>query len=96
MLVLLFLVYILFTPFPTFLFRSYCRPYFRRRAGNLEGLALAAFLGVASGYYIFQPFFEEMDANRRRREALEAAGEASASTTATTIAAQQQPPHQSR
>ena len=96
MLVLLFLVYILFTPFPTFLFRFYCRPYFRRRAGNLEGLALAAFLGVASGYYIFQPFFEEMDANRRRREALEAAGEASASTTATTIAAQQQPPHQSR
>ena len=92
MLVLLFLVYILFTPFPTFLFRFYCRPYFRRRAGNLEGLALAAFLGVASGYYIFQPFFEEMDANRRRREALEAA-EATATTPA---AAQQQPPHQSR
>lgn len=39
---------------------------------GFEGIAVASFVGVASGVYIFQPLFEEMAANRIAREANEA------------------------
>ena len=53
------------------------RPYFRRRSNAFEGMAVASFLGVSSGVYIWKPFFEEMKMNRlerERREREEAAG----------------------
>lgn len=43
-------------------------PYFRRRSNALEGMAVASFLGVSSGIYIWKPVFEEMDLNRVNRE----------------------------
>ena len=39
---------------------------------GFEGIAVASFVGVASGVYIFRPLFQEMDANRSAREANEA------------------------
>jgi hypothetical protein len=39
---------------------------------GLEGIAVASFVGVASGVYIFQPLFQEMAANKTAREANEA------------------------
>jgi hypothetical protein len=52
------------------------RPYFRRRSNAFEGMAIASFLGVSSGYYIWKPFFQEMEINRlnRERRELEEAG----------------------
>jgi len=44
------------------------RPYFRRRSNAFEGMAVASFLGVSSGVYIWKPFFEEMKMNRLERE----------------------------
>jgi hypothetical protein len=52
---------------------------------GLEGIAVASFVGVASGVYIFQPLFEEMAANKTAREAneaLEAGGNASSQSNA--------------
>jgi len=51
-------------------------PYFRRRSNAFEGMAIASFLGVSSGYYIWKPFFQEMEINRlnRERRELEEAG----------------------
>lgn len=46
----------------------YSRPYFRRRSNALEGMAVASFLGVTSGVYIWRPFFQEMEINRLNRE----------------------------
>jgi len=43
-------------------------PYFRRRSNALEGMAVASFLGVTSGVYIWRPFFQEMEINRLNRE----------------------------
>jgi hypothetical protein len=51
-------------------------PYFRPRSNALEGMFVASFVGVCSGYYIFKPLLDEIAANqaeRKRREALEAA-----------------------
>eukprot|EP00526_Cylindrotheca_closterium_P025325 CAMPEP_0113646580 /NCGR_PEP_ID=MMETSP0017_2-20120614/24617_1 /TAXON_ID=2856 /ORGANISM="Cylindrotheca closterium" /LENGTH=70 /DNA_ID=CAMNT_0000558507 /DNA_START=56 /DNA_END=264 /DNA_ORIENTATION=+ /assembly_acc=CAM_ASM_000147 len=51
-------------------------PYFRRRSGDLEGIAVASFVGVVSGVYIFKPLLDEMAINRaerEKREAMEAA-----------------------
>ena len=50
----------------------YNSPYFRPRTGTLEGIAVSAFVGVVSGYYIFNPLLQEMAANRAERERLEA------------------------
>ena len=44
------------------------RPYFRRRSNALEGMAVASFLGVSSGLYIWKPIFQEMEINRVERE----------------------------
>jgi hypothetical protein len=44
------------------------RPYFRRRSNALEGIAVASFLGVSSGLYIWKPIFQEMEINRVERE----------------------------
>ena len=38
----------------------------------MEGIAVSAFVGVLSGYYIFNPLLQEMAANRAERERLEA------------------------
>jgi len=43
-------------------------PYFRRRSNALEGMAVASFLGVTSGIYIWKPIIEEMQVNRANRE----------------------------
>ena len=50
---------------------SFHRAQFRRRSNALEGMAVASFLGISSGIYIWKPFFEEMQANRIQRESLE-------------------------
>jgi hypothetical protein len=53
---------------------SIISPYFRPRSNAMEGLFVASFVGVCSGYYIFKPLFEEIAANqaeRKRSEALE-------------------------
>jgi len=47
-------------------------PYFRRRSLGMEGLAVASFVGVTGGFYIWKPFFAEMDSNRIERERQEA------------------------
>ena len=47
-------------------------PYFRPRNGTMEGIAVSAFVGVVSGYYIFSPLLEEMAVNRAEREKREA------------------------
>ena len=36
------------------------------------GIAVSAFVGVVSGYWIFNPLLQEMAANRAERERLEA------------------------
>ena len=38
----------------------------------MEGIAVAAFVGVLSGYYAFKPLLEEMAVNRAARESREA------------------------
>lgn len=38
----------------------------------MEGLAVASFVGVTGGFYIWKPFFAEMDSNRIERERQEA------------------------
>ena len=56
--------------------RLFRRPYFRPRSNALEGMFVASFVGVCSGYYIFKPLLDEIAANqaaRKQREALEAA-----------------------
>ena len=55
-----------------FSFILFCRPYFRRRSNALEGMAVASFIGVTSGIYIWKPVLEEMQQNRVERERLEA------------------------
>jgi len=57
-----------------FFYPPHTSPYFRRRSNHFEGLAVASFLGVASGIYIWKPVIDEMASNqaeRQRREALE-------------------------
>ncbi|CAJ1958628.1 unnamed protein product [Cylindrotheca closterium] len=59
-------------------------PYFRRRSGDFEGIAVASFVGVTSGVYIFKPIAQEMEINRierEKREAMEAAAATSGRNT---------------
>lgn len=59
-------------------------PYFRRRSNALEGMFVASFVGVCSGIYIFKPLLDEIAANqaeRKRREALEAASSSESAST---------------
>ena len=65
-------------------FFSRSSPYFRRRSGDLEGIAVASFVGVISGVYIFKPLLDEMEVNRaerEKREAMEAAATAASANT---------------
>jgi hypothetical protein len=55
-----------------FSFTLFRRPYFRRRSNALEGMAVASFIGVTSGIYIWKPVLEEMQQNRVERERQEA------------------------
>ena len=64
------------------------RPYFRRRSGDLEGMFVASTVGVVSGVWIFKPLLEEMEVNRKEREAREALEAAAASSNGTTTISQ--------
>ena len=76
-----FLIFSFASFFPCFFYSLFASlsPTLRRREGALEGIAVAAFVGVVSGFYIYQPLFIEMNANRQRREREEAAAAATAS-----------------